>query len=53
MDEEIRRPTISALPTRLAAKLWQARTDPIAGDDPWQIGCKTVREYVKASDLKH
>jgi regulator of replication initiation timing len=53
MDDEMRRSTASALPTRLAAKLWQARSDPTVGDNPWQQGCKTVREYVKASDLKH
>jgi hypothetical protein len=53
MDGDIRRSTTSALPTRLAAKLWRARSDPTVGDNPWQTGCKTVREYVKASDLKY
>jgi regulator of replication initiation timing len=53
MDEEMRRSTTNALPTRLAAKLWKARSDPSVGDNPWQQGCRTVREYVKASDLKH
>ncbi|WP_276255182.1 hypothetical protein [Halomontanus rarus] len=53
MDEDMLRSTTNALPSRLAAKLWNARTDPTVGDDPWQTGCKTVREYVKASDLKH
>lgn len=53
MDEEMLRSTTNALPSRLAAKLWKVRTDPTAGDDPWQSGCKDVREYVKASDLKH
>ncbi len=53
MDDEMLRSTTNALPSRLAAKLWKARTDPTTGDDPWQSGCKNVREYVKASDLKH
>ncbi|ADD03747.1 uncharacterized protein Nmag_0155 [Natrialba magadii ATCC 43099] len=53
MDADRRRATANALPTRLAARLWQARTDPQFGDDPWQAGCKDVREYVTASDLKH
>ncbi|WP_242695390.1 hypothetical protein [Halomontanus rarus] len=53
MDDDMLRSTTNALPSRLAAKLWNARTDPTVGDDPWRDGCKTVREYVKASDLKH
>ncbi|AHG01768.1 hypothetical protein HALLA_00320 (plasmid) [Halostagnicola larsenii XH-48] len=53
MDEEMRRSAANALPTRLAAKLWQARTDDGVGDDPWKSGCKNIAEYVKASDLKH
>ncbi len=53
MDEEMRRSTTSSLPSRLAAKLWAARADPSVGDDPWNDGCKTVAEYVKAGDLKH
>ncbi len=53
MDEDMLRSTTNALPSRLAAKLWKARTDPSVGDNPWQSGCKNVREYVKASDLKH
>ncbi|MCU4743963.1 hypothetical protein [Natronoglomus mannanivorans] len=53
MDEDMLRSTTNSLPSRLAAKLWNARTDPTAGDDPWNDGCKNVREYVKASDLKH
>jgi regulator of replication initiation timing len=53
LDGDMRRSTTSALPTRLAAKLWKARTDPTVGDNPWETGCKSVREYVKASDLKH
>ncbi|WP_440771406.1 hypothetical protein [Natronorubrum sp. DTA28] len=53
MDDDMLRSTTNALPTRLAAKLWKARTDSSVGDDPWSSGCKGVREYVKASDLKH
>lgn len=53
MDEDMRRSTTNALPTRLAATLWQARTDSAVGDDLWTDGCKTVSEYVTASDLKH
>ena len=53
LDEDMRRSTTNALPTRLAAKLWKARTDSTVGDDPWETGCKTVREYVTAGDLKH
>ncbi|NUB91503.1 hypothetical protein HT576_10805 [Haloterrigena sp. SYSU A121-1] len=53
MDADMRRATADALPTRLAAKLWEARADPTVGDDPWTTGCKSVREYVAASDLKH
>ncbi len=53
MDDDMRRSTTSALPTRLAAQLWQARADPDIGDNPWETGGKRIREYVKASDLKH
>ncbi|MDQ2052704.1 hypothetical protein RBH26_19845 [Natronolimnohabitans sp. A-GB9] len=53
MDEEMRRSTTSALPTRLAAKLWKARTDASVGDDPWEPGGKGIDAYVRASDLKH
>ncbi|SFC59752.1 hypothetical protein SAMN05444422_111109 [Halobiforma haloterrestris] len=53
MDKEMRRSAANALPTRLAAKLWQARTDSSVGDNPWESGCKDIDEYVKASDLKH
>ena len=53
MDDEMLRSTANALPTRLAANLWQARTDPSVGDDPWETGCKGIESYVKASDLKH
>ncbi|MXV63315.1 hypothetical protein GS429_14820 [Natronorubrum sp. JWXQ-INN-674] len=53
MDEDRRRAAANALPTRLAAKLWQARTDSRFGDNPWEQGCKDVDEYVKAGDLRH
>ncbi|MWV39503.1 hypothetical protein [Natrialba sp. INN-245] len=53
MDEDMRRSAANSLPTRLAAKLWQARADPSVGDNPWKHGCKNTREYVTASDLKH
>ncbi len=53
MDDDMLRSTTNALPTRLAAKLWRARTDSSVGDDPWNTGCNSIREYVKASELKH
>ncbi|PCR88938.1 hypothetical protein [Natrinema ejinorense] len=53
MDDDSLRATTSSLPSRLAARLWKARTDPAVGDDPWESGCKAVHEYVTASDMKH
>ncbi|NGM71419.1 hypothetical protein G6M89_20890 [Natronolimnobius sp. AArcel1] len=53
MDDDMRRASTNALPTRLAAKLWQARADPSVGDNPWETGCKDIQEYLKASDLRH
>ncbi|ELZ16578.1 hypothetical protein [Natrinema limicola] len=53
MDEDMLRATTSALPSRLAAKLWKARTDPSVGDNPWRKGSTSVREYVTAGDMKH
>ncbi|WP_121745044.1 hypothetical protein [Natronorubrum halophilum] len=53
MDDERRRAAANALPTRLAASLWQSRTDPSVGDNPWERGCKDVDEFVTASDLRH
>ncbi|ELZ03344.1 hypothetical protein [Natrialba aegyptia] len=53
MDTDRRRAAANTVPTRLAAALWQARTDPSIGDDPWEPGCKNVRAFVTASDLKH
>ncbi|QLG47835.1 hypothetical protein [Natrinema halophilum] len=53
MDDDMLRSSTNSLPSRLAAKLWKARSDPSVGDDPWREGCKDVREYVKASNMKH
>ncbi|WP_254523171.1 hypothetical protein [Natrinema caseinilyticum] len=53
MDDDMLRSSTNSLPSRLAAKLWRARSDPSVGDNPWQKGCKDVREYVKASEMKH
>ena len=53
MDEDMLRSTTNALPTRLAVKLWKARVDSSVGDNPWSSGCKGIRAYVKASELKH
>ncbi|MHC3437916.1 hypothetical protein ACYJ1Y_07350 [Natrialbaceae archaeon A-gly3] len=53
MDEDMLRSTANALPTRLATTLWRARTDSSVGDDPWEPGGAGIREYLKASDLKH
>ncbi len=53
MDDDMLRSTTNALPTRLAATLWNARVDSSVGDNPWTTGCKGIKEYVKASDLKH
>ncbi|MEY7848211.1 hypothetical protein AB7C87_03300 [Natrarchaeobius sp. A-rgal3] len=53
MDEDLLRTTTSSLPSRLAAKLWQARVDPNVGDNPWENGSAGVREYVTASEMKH
>ncbi len=53
MDDEMRRSAANTVPTRLAAKLWQARTDDSVADNPWENGSREVNEYVKASDLKH
>ncbi|THE63252.1 hypothetical protein D8Y22_18995 [Salinadaptatus halalkaliphilus] len=53
LDADLRRSSTDALPTRLAARLWEARADPAVDDDPWTEGCKSVREYVTAGDLKH
>jgi len=53
LDNDMLRSTTSTLPSRLAAKLWKARTDETVGDNPWNPGGNTIREYLKASDLKH
>lgn len=52
-DDDMLRSTTSALPTRLAAKCWRARSDPSVGDDPWKRGCGGVAAYVTAGDMKH
>ncbi len=52
MDDEMVRSAANALPTRLAAKLWQARTDSSVGDNPWESASAGIREYLKASDLR-
>jgi len=53
MDGDMLLSTTNALPTRLAVKLWNARVDSSVGDNPWERGCKGIKAYVKASDLKH
>lgn len=53
LDDDMLRSATSSLPGRLAAKLWNARTDPTVGDDPWERGSGEIREYVTASDMKH
>ena len=53
MDDDMLRSAANALPTRLAAKLWQARTDSSVGDNPWETGGAGINEYVTASDLRH
>ncbi|GAB7020959.1 hypothetical protein [Halostagnicola bangensis] len=53
MDDDMLHATTSSLPSRLAAKLWKARTDPGVGDNPWQNGSADIRKYVAASDMKH
>ncbi|ADD07172.1 uncharacterized protein Nmag_3622 (plasmid) [Natrialba magadii ATCC 43099] len=53
MDDDMLHATVSSLPSRLAARLWKARTDPGVGDNPWENGCAGVREYVTASEMKH
>ncbi len=53
LDDDMLRSTTSSRPARLAAKLWKARVDETVGDNPWKRGSQTIREFVKASDLKH
>ncbi|APX98561.1 hypothetical protein [Natronorubrum daqingense] len=53
MDDDMLHATTSALPSRLAAKLWKARSDPGVGDNPWKKGSAGVREYITAGDMKH
>jgi len=51
MDDDMLDRTASTKGDYLAAKLWQARDDEI--DNPWKNGCKGVREYIDASEMKH
>ena len=44
MDDDMLQSTANALPTRLAAKLWQARADSSVGDNPWETGCEDIKE---------
>jgi len=53
LDDNMLRSVTSSRPDRLAAKLWKAREDDTVGDSPWKRGSQTIREFVKASDLKH
>ncbi len=53
LDDDMLHATTSSLPSRLAATLWKARTDPGIGDNPWENGSADIREYVTASDMKH
>ena len=53
LDDDMLRSTTSALPTRLAVALWRARTDPTVGDNPWNTGGGSVREYLTAGEMKH
>ena len=52
-DEEMGCSATSVLPTTLAAKRWNTRTDASVGDDPWKPGSGGSRADVTASDLKH
>lgn len=51
MDDDMLDRTAKTKGDHLAAKLWQARDSEI--DNPWKNGCKGVREYVDASEMKH
>ncbi|MCL9817461.1 hypothetical protein [Natronocalculus amylovorans] len=53
LDDDMLRSATSSRPARLAVKLWRARADDTVGDNPWKSGSQTIREFVKASDLKH
>jgi len=53
LDADMLRSTANSLPTRLAAKLWAARVDATVGDNPWKQGSRSIKDYLKASDLKH
>lgn len=51
LDEEMCRSATSTLPTRLAAKLWQARTDPGTGMIPGEraVNYPTARVKMQAN----
>ncbi|WP_126665168.1 hypothetical protein [Haloterrigena salifodinae] len=51
MDDEMLDRTAKTKGDYLAAKLWQARDSEI--DNPWKNGCKGVRAYIDASEMKH
>jgi len=53
VDDDMLRSMTSSRPARLAAKLWKAREDDTVGDSPWKRGSRSIREYVKSSDLRH
>ncbi|WP_126664366.1 hypothetical protein [Haloterrigena salifodinae] len=51
MDDEMLDRTAKTKGDYLAARLWQARDSEI--DNPWKNGCKGVRAYIDASEMKH
>ncbi|WP_126665261.1 hypothetical protein [Haloterrigena salifodinae] len=51
MDDDMLDRTAKTKGDYLAARLWQARDSEV--DNPWKNGCKGVREYIDASEIKH
>jgi hypothetical protein len=51
MDDDMLDRTAKTKGDYLAARLWQARDSEV--DNPWKNGCKGVREYIDASEMKH
>lgn len=51
MDDDMLDRTAKTKGDYLAARLWQARDSEV--DNPWKKGCKGVREYIDASEMKH
>lgn len=51
MDDDMLDRTAKTKGDYLAARLWQARDSDV--DNPWKNGCKGVREYIDASEMKH